>query len=352
MKYIYLVLCCITLSVNAQISNFWSVNTPQDFTFDGDIMYYVAQGSSPTSGFVAKVDFSASTPTAVNLVENITYPRAIAIDANFIYYNVYSQIFKISKTANNPTPVMVYNGVYEPKAFHIKNNELYIGEGDRISKIDISQSNPTKIDLVTGLTNFTLSFAEYNNELYYSTGYKVSKFSLATNTPTSSDVIINLEQRAYGIDFYNNFLYIDQTAVIGARKILKLDIQNINLGTEIIPANLPYLSGLGLKFKGNDLYFASAPADLIYVYPNIATLSTKDFVFNNSKLKIYPNPSSNFLKISDLKETKDYKIYDSRGVLIKSGKTSSSKEINIENFSTGIYSLLVDDIGYFKFLKK
>ena len=57
MKYLMFLFLCYSLTLSAQISNFWSVNAPQDFVFDGDVMYYVAQGSSPTTGFVAKVDF-------------------------------------------------------------------------------------------------------------------------------------------------------------------------------------------------------------------------------------------------------------------------------------------------------
>ena len=174
---IYFILFIFSLSVNAQITNFWPVYKIQDFIFDGDVMYYVSQGDAGGSGFVAKTDFSDTTPTTEYLVNNIIYPRAITFDANFIYYNAGSKLYKIPKNIPTPTPVIVENFV-QCKQLYLKNNVLYIGENNKVSKINFNETNPTKYDVVTGLSDSVLSFAEYNNELYFSYGGNISKINL------------------------------------------------------------------------------------------------------------------------------------------------------------------------------
>ncbi|NQY31362.1 MAG: T9SS type A sorting domain-containing protein [Flavobacteriaceae bacterium] len=347
--FIFFYLFCLTLT--AQVSNFWDVEAPQDFIFDGGIMYYVAQGIGSTGGFVAKVDFSEPTPTATYLVNNITYPRAIIFDDNYIYYALSFQIFKIPKNDTSPVPILVCSGVSNPRALHLKNSELYMAEGDKISKINIADANPVKVNLVTGLTDFPLSFSEYNNELYYSHGLKVSKIDFGTNSPTVTDVITNLDSRVYGMDFNDNFLYIDQTFIGGARKFLEVDILNLN--TVEIPVNLPYLSGLGLKFKDGDLYFASAPADKIYKLENVSVLSINNFIVEENTLKIFPNPTLDYFSIANLKKTKNYKLFDLNGRLVAFGKISPFKnKISINNLSKGIYALILDGSQRFKIIKK
>jgi hypothetical protein len=352
MKYFIFFYFICSFSITAQISNFWSVYKIQDFIFDGDVMYYVSQGDAGGgSGFVARTDFSDATPTIEYLVNNILYPRAITFDANYIYYTTGSKIYKIPKNVPTPTPILIYSGQLQCKALYLKNDELYLGEINKVSKINVTVTNPTKYDLVTGLSDIVLSFTEYNNELYFSYGGNVSKINFNTNTPASTSVISNLTSKIYGMDFNSNFLYLEQTAINTNQRFLKFDILNLNLGFESI--NIGFSNaGVGFKFKGNDLYFGRPISNMIYKYENITTLSLDEFIFKKQILKIYPNPSSDFLNVSDLKELKNYKIFDTNGVLVESGEVSSSKEINIQNLSSGLYHLSIDDVGYYKFIKK
>jgi endonuclease I len=57
------------------------------------------------------------------------------------------------------------------------------------------------------------------------------------------------------------------------------------------------------------------------------------------KVKIYPNPAKNFISIeaNDYFQEFDYQIVSISGKILTSGKTSVNQQINISNFSNGIY---------------
>lgn len=91
------------------------------------------------------------------------------------------------------------------------------------------------------------------------------------------------------------------------------------------------------------------------VYSYLATLSNNSFSINNdSNIKIFPNPSSNFFKIvSDTKIDK-ITLFDTLGkeILIQ---TQNNNEINIEKLSKGLYLIEIiseNEKIYRKFIKE
>lgn len=56
-------------------------------------------------------------------------------------------------------------------------------------------------------------------------------------------------------------------------------------------------------------------------------------------IKVFPNPSSNFIRIQGLKMKDYYKIYNVLGSEIKKGRISNNEEINISNLDSGVYFL-------------
>ena len=82
-----------------------------------------------------------------------------------------------------------------------------------------------------------------------------------------------------------------------------------------------------------------------------STLSISDYNFNNL-VNVYPNPSSDFIKITGLSRIENFKIYSSSGKVIERGSISNKSIINIENLSKGLYFLKLNDRNSIKFLKK
>jgi len=83
------------------------------------------------------------------------------------------------------------------------------------------------------------------------------------------------------------------------------------------------------------------------------TASTNEF--ENLKISMYPNPSSDFINISnDNLEIKNIQIFNLIGKKITEIKAQNNRVINIDisNFSKGIYLISVDNRASAKFVKQ
>ena len=73
-------------------------------------------------------------------------------------------------------------------------------------------------------------------------------------------------------------------------------------------------------------------------------LSNESFIANNSII-IYPNPANDYIKIENNKTTTEnfnYKIIDVTGRIVKNDTSRFNENINIENFSDGIYTIKIE----------
>ena len=70
------------------------------------------------------------------------------------------------------------------------------------------------------------------------------------------------------------------------------------------------------------------------------------------KISIYPNPSSEFIHISNLKSKEFYRIYNALATEIKNGYISDNKSISIRDFTNGLYFLTFDNGNTIKFIKE
>ncbi|MEG2336103.1 T9SS type A sorting domain-containing protein, partial [Chryseobacterium sp.] len=70
------------------------------------------------------------------------------------------------------------------------------------------------------------------------------------------------------------------------------------------------------------------------------------------KLNLYPNPSTNFIRISGLKNLENYSIFNILGAEISKGTISDKKSIEIQNLKNGVYILKFADGNTLKFIKK
>jgi cephalosporin-C deacetylase-like acetyl esterase len=88
--------------------------------------------------------------------------------------------------------------------------------------------------------------------------------------------------------------------------------------------------------------FSWAPGNTLSV--SNMTLSTKN--------EVYPNPSSEFISVSELNTSKNYKIYNVLGHEISQGSINKNEKINIQNFANGLYFIHFEDGIIKKFMKK
>lgn len=55
------------------------------------------------------------------------------------------------------------------------------------------------------------------------------------------------------------------------------------------------------------------------------------------KLTLYPNPTSDYIHLSETNEILDYQIFSADGKLVKMGIVSNSLPIDIKNIASGVY---------------
>lgn len=72
----------------------------------------------------------------------------------------------------------------------------------------------------------------------------------------------------------------------------------------------------------------------------------------NENIKLFPNPSSEFVQISGLRELVNYKIYNVVGAEVKQGVITNDKQIDIKHFINGLYFLKFDNGYTINFIKK
>ncbi|MDA9344180.1 T9SS type A sorting domain-containing protein, partial [Algibacter sp.] len=80
-------------------------------------------------------------------------------------------------------------------------------------------------------------------------------------------------------------------------------------------------------------------------------LSTNEFELKKN-IKLFPNPSSEFIQVSNLESKEFYGIYNILGTEIKNGFISNNEQIDIKNFTNGLYFIRFDNGNTIKFIKE
>lgn len=86
------------------------------------------------------------------------------------------------------------------------------------------------------------------------------------------------------------------------------------------------------------------------------SISEKSLSINDTetslKLVLLPNPSKDFVQVSNLNGQKRYEIFNVFGKQISKGFTGNKEKIDISNLQSGMYFLKIEDNTTFKFLKQ
>jgi hypothetical protein len=120
--------------------------------------------------------------------------------------------------------------------------------------------------------------------------------------------------------------------------------ESAELGTDIAITT----TGFIITGSNNGNYTLTQPtlsADIV------TTLGVDDITDVKLSLKLFPNPSGNFIKISGLSEKANYIIYNLLGKEILRGKVLNEENIFIQDLSNGTYFIKVENAKAIKFIK-
>ena len=80
--------------------------------------------------------------------------------------------------------------------------------------------------------------------------------------------------------------------------------------------------------------------------------AVKDLIETGKELKLFPNPSDDYIQISGLTQRENYKIYNELGAKILVGRVVNNENIDVKNLRNGIYFLTIENGQTIKFIKE
>jgi CubicO group peptidase (beta-lactamase class C family) len=111
------------------------------------------------------------------------------------------------------------------------------------------------------------------------------------------------------------------------------------------------LNDIGVCVLANRWADGMPICNALYDY-GLNTIYTNEFVINEPKIEVFPNPAKDFIIIEmDLAKNAEFEIYSSTGKQVLTGSINpQNNRINLSSLSTGLYLLKVEK-SYFKLMK-
>lgn len=103
-----------------------------------------------------------------------------------------------------------------------------------------------------------------------------------------------------------------------------------------------------IRFQGTSAYGNNLWLDDI----GINTTLSNDEVDGLTSLKLFPNPSSDFIQVGGLVESQNYSVFNILGSQVQEGTVNNNDKIDIREFAVGIYVLKLESGQVLKFVKE
>lgn len=357
MKTIYFKLTFLLLNIvqlNAQTFTTFVTDLDDEVTgieVEGNYLYFTSfDEGNLIDAFddvykISKIDLTEDTPYISELLTSITIQiSSFGIHENYLYYQYYTDIFKIDLTENSPTgDLFMPNTAIDRMAFN--GGELYFTSYNKIAKININETEPTVIDVATEL-EFPSALVFKENDLYFSNQNEISKIDITENT-TIPEYVSDVAN-SKGLAFANDILCISDASL---SKIYGLDINETG-NTSVLYDDEGILFIKDIAVFNDDLYIIASSDNKIFKISNISSqLSVNDNSLTPSVFNIYPNPTSNKISISGIRNRESYIIYNVLGKVVLNGTISENEKIDIINLNNGVYFLKLTTGTTLKFIK-
>ncbi|WP_130733778.1 T9SS type A sorting domain-containing protein [Flavobacterium sp. J27] len=329
MKTKLLILLLFTNFVFCQVTDLLTnLNTASNLTYKDNYVYF----NSYSGKKIFRFDYSLPNPTAELILQLNENPNFVYAKDNFLYVGVENphKTYKIDLSSENFQPQFLAN-VAGPMTQI--NGDLYIGQytDSKIVKVDLTTNLQSDV-LVGYKPNF---FTAFEGHLYFTSNYTNKLYKLDVTT-SSLEVVLNNLNYASGIVMNTDLFFVCESSASTISIYTKPDFQFQEM------VQLPVNSWPnGVILIGNDLVFVQTITGKISKMPINSFLGHTSFVTTNPKIKVYPNPSSDVIKIESQYTFEKYQIYDLQGKLIEN-EIITNNRISISHLSKGEYVLMLD----------
>ncbi|MCB9202567.1 MAG: T9SS type A sorting domain-containing protein [Flavobacteriales bacterium] len=312
-----------------------------------------------------------------DLVTELNTPLDLVKKDNTIYFTSFDdkKVYELDLMNNSYTSLYTFSE--KPNNLFIEDNELYVGCEGKTYLIDLSQNPITP----TLLTYNSGSMYKIGNELYIGliTESKIIKYNLSSGLTTE---VIN-DYKPVGFTFLNDELYFATTT----NKLHKLNINTQNIETVLTTLDSPR----SITFNGNYFFISEYFEDKISIYnlPDFSlvgsysledgsypwglfhdttslffiqsgtgklskidtSMLTVENIETKNQVELYPNPSTSYIQIFNLKDESKYLITNSFGEIVIEGSIKNN-QVNTEKLKKGVYFLITNKGKKYKFIKK
>lgn len=204
-----------------------------------------------------------------------------------------------------------------------------------IRRLSVNSGGVSNVS-VTGnvLSNFNLDFIYKNNYMYATDGKVVD----VTTAPFVSGQFTNVSGPVVYDTYYNRvcFASYDWSG--------NITFKRFNPNTYLLFDSLPISQAFGtvksLITCGNGCYAFNTTDNKVIII-NDSTLGLSD-VDSNSKISVYPNPTSDYLYVNSDIQVKDVQILDLNGRLVNNNGFADGK-IYMGNLTNGIYFVKITE---------
>jgi len=224
-----------------------------------------------------------------------------------------------------------------------------------ITVIFISNGNETNAQIVW--TGPTTTFTKANNADWT---LEVNQDRITNNvwiTRANNQGIFNIVTEANYIDFLSpsdTEWAIGTTANIGSLTFQNWEDTSFSTPPSLVNQDMVVhliTDDVYIDIKFTSWQSGGAGGGFAYERSTDPSLGTNQFVLNK-KFKLYPNPANEFIEISGLLSIENYRIYDILGKKVKKGTIANQEQINIRDFTKGLYFIKLDNGNTIKFMKE
>jgi hypothetical protein len=325
-NYVFLLLLFFFINtLNCQVVDIITGIDPSKTILLGNLLFFTQDDK------ISYIDITETNPIEVELINNVNNPVGLEVKDNFLYVAVFGdgEIIKLDLSVPNPNPIDVTFFGQTPNMLEFEGNNLYYTDnnGKRIYRKDITSSSTAAENFLNTTPTGPVGLAIKDNYIYFNLPLQGSIFKLGLDDPQGTPILVASGlNRPIGMKFKNDELFI---ADVDGDKIVKIDVTATPIVLEDVLTNLDMPSDI--SFDGDIMYISEfdkiSKIDL--------SLSVNDNTLN--ELKLYPNPTTDYLKVSNLSTSLKYDIKDINGRSLQKGTLIPNGQIDITPLATGTY---------------